>query len=33
MLLVMVIRSVRLDWQSVLSLALVAGFFALALIL
>lgn len=29
----MVIRSVRLDWQSVLSLALVAGFFGLAFIL
>ena len=28
----MVIRSVRLDWQSVASLALVAGFFVLALI-
>lgn len=29
----MIIRSVHLDWQSVASLALVAGFFVLALIL
>ena len=29
----MIIRSVHLDWQSILSLALVAGFFALALTL
>jgi len=28
-----VIRSVQLDWQSVLSLALVVGFFVLALAL
>jgi len=29
----MVIRSVHLDWKSVLSLALVAGFFVLAMTL